>query len=321
MSARVLVTGANGFVGTVLCEALARSGYVVRAAVRTDREVPAWVAEKQVVGDIGTTTDWSQALDGVDYVVHLAARVHVMHDSPASENLYLETNARGTQRLAIAAMRAGVRRFVYLSSIKVNGEESVGRAYSAADPPQPKDAYGVSKWRAEQSLSEVANDGLDYAIVRPPLVYGPGVRANFLRLMRWVDKGLPLPLGAVSNRRSLVSVWNLCDLLQRLLAEQVPSGRVWLVSDGEDLSTAGLIRGIARAMNKSIWLPPIPTGLLLAAGKMLGKGEEVLRLCGSMAVDIAATRRDLNWAPPVSVDESLARTVAWYLRDGRRREG
>jgi nucleoside-diphosphate-sugar epimerase len=319
MSARVLVTGANGFVGTALIAALARSGYIVRAALRADRDVAAPVAEKCVVGDIGATTDWSAALECVDYVIHLAARVHVLHDSPANENLYLEANALGTQRLASAAARAGVRRFIYISSIKVNGEETAERAFSSADPPQPLDAYGVSKWRAEQYLSEVAHDGLEYAVVRPPLVYGPGVRANFLRLLRWVDKGLPLPLGAVANRRSLVSVWNLCDLLQRLLASTVPSGRVWLVSDGEDLSTPALIRRIARAMNKSIMLPPVPVSLLVAGGKLLGKAEEVRRLCGSMAVDIAATRRDLNWVPPVSVDESLARTVDWYLRSGSNR--
>lgn len=319
MSARVLLTGANGFVGTVLSETLARSGYLVRAALRTDREVPASVTERFVVGDIGGTTDWSRAIEGVDYVIHLAARVHVLHDSPANENLYLETNARGTQCLASAALRSGVRRFVYLSSIKVNGEETQRGAYSHLDPPQPLDPYGVSKWRAEQSLRVVANDGLSYAIVRPPLVYGPGVRANFWRLMRWVDKGLPLPLGAVANQRSLVSIWNLCDLLQRLLGPTVPSGRVWMVSDGEDLSTPALIRRIARAMNKSITLPPVPAGWLVAAGKLLGRGDEVRRLCGSLQVDITATRNELDWSPPVSVDESLRRTVDWYLRDGRHR--
>jgi nucleoside-diphosphate-sugar epimerase len=318
MRARVLVTGATGFVGSVLCDVLSNSGFVVRAALRSDREVPVGVAEKAIVGDIGSRTEWSAALEGVSHVIHTAARVHVMHDSAANTELYLDTNARGTAQLAAAAERAGVERLVYLSSIKVNGEETSSRSYTAGDKPMPLDAYGQSKWQAEQLLHDVAARGkLRCAIVRPPLVYGPGVRANFLRLMRWVDKQAPLPLGAVHNRRSLVSVWNLCDLLLRLLQAPLAGNSTWLISDGEDLSTPELIRRIAGAMNKKARLPPVPVGLLTLAGGLCGKGAEVRRLCGSLSVDIAPTRRDLAWTPPLSVDESLARTVQWYLRERR----
>jgi nucleoside-diphosphate-sugar epimerase len=318
MSTRVLVTGATGFVGGVLCDALSRSGFVVRAALRSDRDVPASIAEKAIVGDIDSRTDWRTALAGVRYVIHSAARVHVMHDSPENAELYLETNARGTAQLATAAASAGVERLLYLSTIKVNGEETTGRSYTAVDTPKPLDAYGLSKWQAEQALHEVAAAGkLHCAIVRPPLVYGPGVRANFLRLLRWVDKQVPLPLGAVRNQRSLVSVWNLCDLLVRLLQAPLPASSTWLVSDGEDLSTTELIQRMARAMNKRARLPAVPVTLLSLAGSMLGKGAEVRRLCGSLTVDIAATRRELDWSPVLSMDEGLARTVQWYLRERR----
>lgn len=312
----VLVTGATGFVGSVLCESLARSGYRVRAALRSDRAVLACISEKAVVGDIGATTDWSAALDGIDYVIHAAARVHVMHDSAA--DLFAETNANGTQCLALAAAHAGVGRFIFLSSVKVNGEGTAGRAYSAADEPHPCDAYGKSKWDGEQYLREVGGTtAMETVIVRPPLVYGPGVKANFLRLLRWVDKELPLPLGAIDNSRSLVSVWNLCDLLVRLLTGRAAPAETWMVSDGEDLSTPELIRGLARAMDRRARLISVPAGLLRVCGGLIGRKAEMSRLCGSLAVDIARTRDKLGWSPPVSVEEALSRTVAWYLSEGR----
>lgn len=318
MNERVLVTGATGFVGTVLCEVLAAAGYRVRAAVRTQRQLPASIHECAVIGDIGPNTDWSAALDEVDWVAHLAARVHVMHDAAENANLYLDTNAQGTARLATAAVKAGVRRFVYLSSVKVNGEETAAQPYSNTDAPQPLDDYGISKWRAEQALQEIgSHSAVSFSIVRPTLVYGPGVRANFLRLMKWVDHQIPLPLGAVNNRRSLVNVWNLCDLVRVLLERDTASTGTWMVSDGEDLSTQELIRRIARAMGRRARLPAIPVAAVRAVGTMLGKGAEVRRLCGSLAVDIGATRDELGWVPPVSVDEALERTVEWYLRGER----
>jgi nucleoside-diphosphate-sugar epimerase len=252
----------------------------------------------------------------VDAVIHAAARAHILNAQHSDFELYHETNARGTARLVQAAASASVSRFIYLSSIKVIGEGRTGAVYTATDLPNPQDPYGESKWQGEQALLAHAGP-MRAAIVRPPLVYGPGVRANFLRLLKWVDKGIPLPLGAVNNRRSLVSIWNLCDLLKHLLHAQLSSNRAWLVSDGEDLATPELIRRIAHAMGKSASLLSVPAGLLTTAGTLLGRGAEVRRLCGSLTVDSAATCRELGWSQPMSVDEALQLTVSWYMREGR----
>lgn len=316
MISRVLVTGATGFVGRTLCRMLTDAGLQVRAAVRrVDAALPATI-EQVTVGDIDSRSDWPAALQGIDVVVHAAARAHVMGAQAADLTLYDQTNAQGTARLAQAAAAAKVRRFVYVSSIKVNGEERSLGAYGPTDAPNPCDPYAVSKQRGEQALLALGST-LETAIVRPPLVYGAGVRANFLRLLSWVDKQLPLPLGAIHNRRSLVSVWNLCDLLRRLATQPIPGGRVWLVSDGEDLSTPELIRRIGAAMRKEVRLLPVPAGILRLGGALTGRSAEIARLCGSLAVDISATRQLLDWSPPLSVDESLDRTVQWYLREGR----
>jgi UDP-glucose 4-epimerase len=318
---RVLVTGATGFVGSVLCELLAKAGYVVRAALRSERSLPGCIAEKVVTGDIGAAADLGAALAGVDAVIHAAARTHVLHDSPRNAELCRRVNARGTVLLAQAAARAGVRRFVYLSSVKVNGEETA-RAYSADDKPCPQGAYAVSKWLGEKGLQEVAaTTGLQAAIVRPPLVYGPGVGANFLRLLRWVDGGWPLPLGGICNRRSLVSVWNLCDLLGRALTHPAAAGRVWMVSDGDDLSTVELIGRLATLMGRRVRLLPVPAGALRALAAVMGRAAEIDRLCGSLQVDIAPTRRALEWTPPVPLAEGLARTVDWYRAAAPSRAG
>jgi nucleoside-diphosphate-sugar epimerase len=315
---RVLVTGATGFVGHTLCELLARTGYVVRAALRNERPVPASISETAVVGDIAATTEWRAALRGVDLILHVAARVHVLHEARASADLYMETNARGTKQLAKAAAEAGVRRFVYLSSVKVNGEETKDHAYSASDEPRPQDAYGTTKWLAEKYVTETAaRTKMETVIVRSPLVYGPGVRANFLRLLRWVDKGWPLPLGAIENSRSIVSIWNLCDLLACLLTHSHAPGRIWMVSDGEDVSTPELIQLLGSTMHRRVRLVPVPVALLRLGGGLLGRKSEISRLCDSLLVNIEETRRVLEWSPPITMDESLARTVAWYLSKGR----
>ncbi len=314
---RVLVTGAGGFVGSILCPLLAQAGYLIRVVQRLERPSPVGATERVVVGDIGAGTDWTQALRGVEMVMHLAARVHVMNDAASAAGVYLETNARGTQRLAAESARNGVRRLIYLSSVKVNGEETRDHAYSAADVPHPLDAYGRSKWQGEQFLAQTAADsGMQAVVVRSPLVYGPGVRANFLRLLRWVDRERLLPLGAIRNRRSLVSVWNLCDLLLRVLDHPAAAGRTWMVSDGCDVSTPELVRRLARAMGRRARLLPVPATLLGLAGGLFGKGAEMRRLCGSLTVDIAVTREQLNWSPPLSMDEGLAHTVSWYQSQG-----
>ena len=311
---RVLVTGATGFVGGTLCETLSQNGYIVRAALRADRSMPSWIEEKVVVGDIGQGTDWERALNGVVLVMHLAARAHIIHDSPANSHLYFDTNTQGTKCLAEASARAGVRRFVFLSSVKVNGESTTNRAYAASDDPRPEDDYGKSKWMAEKHVAQIAeHTGMAAVIVRAPLVYGPGVRANFFRLLRVVEKHWPLPLGAIHNRRSLVSIWNLCDFLVQVLQNPVAANRTWMISDGEDLSSPELIRRIGRAMGRPVRLLPIPPSLLTLIGVLAGRRQEIARICGSLAVDVTQTRRELGWAPAVTVDEAIARTVTWYL--------
>lgn len=314
---RVLVTGAAGFVGRTLCDVLTTAGYVVRATLRTAAAQVPRAMESAVIGSIGPDTDWTEALRGVNCVVHLAAKAHLLRGG--SPDAFMDTNVHGSRTLAQAAARAGVRRLIYLSSVKVNGEESGNHAYSAADAPRPRDAYAVSKCLAERAMNEVAAAGdLEIAIVRAPLVYGPGVRANFLRLMQSIDRGWPLPLARVNNSRSLVSIWNLCDLLTRLLTSARASG-TWMVSDGEDLSTPDLVRRMSRAMGREARLFPVPVPVLYWSAALLGRTEEFTRLCGSLLVDISRTCRELPWSPVVSVDEALARTCAWFLSEGKAR--
>lgn len=270
------------------------------------------------VGDIGPATDWTTVLNGVDCVVHLAARAHVMDDSaPEPLAAYREVNVAGTRRLAEQAAAAGVRRLVMVSSIKVNGERTApGAPFLFSDPPAPEDAYGLSKWEAEQALWLVAAEtGLEVVVVRPPLVYGPGARGNFQRLLRWVARGLPLPLGAVENRRSLVALDNLVDLLRVCIDHPAATGQTFLVSDGEDLSTPELIRRLAAAMGRKPRLLPVPPALLRLGGWLLGRSGEVARLLGSLQVDIAHTREILGWTPPISVQEGLRRTVEGPRKD------
>ena len=313
---RVLVTGASGFVGSILCGLLSESGYLVRAAVRDGAPIPPEAKEHCVIGNLGSSLPWGRALCGVDMVVHLAARAHILKDSPANAGLYFEANALATHNLARQAADAKVDRFVYLSSIKVNGDATTGRAFTRDDEPRPCDAYGLSKWEGEKLALKVATEsGMRVSIVRPPLIYGPGVKANFLRLMQWIDAERFLPLGSVENARSLVSVWNVGDLIVTLLRASRPDG-VWMVSDGVDMSTPDLIRKIALAMRRRARLLPIPVTLLRAGATAIGYRAHVARLCGSLVIDISATRSDLEWTPPVSVAEGLLRTCRWYLSRG-----
>lgn len=315
---RVLVTGATGFVGAALVPALQARGWRVRAAVRSPGRTAA--DEEAVVGSLGEPFDWAPALHGVGRVVHLAARVHVMQDS-ASDPLaeFRRTNVAGTLALARAAADAGVRRFVFVSSIKVNGEGTRdGSPFGADDPPAPVDPYGVSKREAEDALFQIGHGtGMEVVVVRPPLVYGPGVKANFEAMMRWLMRGVPLPLGAIRNRRTLVALDNLVDLLATCLEHPAAAGEIFLAGDGEDLSTTDLLRRLAVALGVRARLIPVPATLLEAAAALLGKRAVAQRLCGNLQVDIGKARRLLGWTPPVPVDEGLRRTAAHFL--GQRR--
>jgi nucleoside-diphosphate-sugar epimerase len=316
-SNRIAVTGATGFIGRALCSQLQASGAAPRAIIREGApERPKDWSDVVAVGDIGPDTSWTAALAGVDCVVHCAARVHVMRETGADPlAAFRQVNVAGTRRLAEAAAAMGVRRLVYLSSIKVNGDSTLaGAMFSHDDIPAPEDPYGVSKWEAEVALQEVAADSsLEMVIVRPPLVYGPGVKANFLRLVRLVRNGVPLPLGSVKNKRSLVSLDNLVDLLIRCTEHPAAAGQTLLASDGQDLSTPELIRGLAAAMGRSARLLPVPPALLRLGGRLSGRLDEVERLIGSLQVDIEHTCQTLDWKPPVAVAEGLRRAMAGSL--------
>ncbi len=310
--ARVLVTGANGFVGRALVEELVRRGSAVTAAVRRTATFPTGV-RIACVGDLGPSTDWREALAGCGAVVHLAARVHVMSDGAADPLAeYRRVNVAATLALAQQALVAGARRYVFVSSVKVNGEGTQpGRPYHEIDTPAPADPYAISKLEAEEGLLALAaSTSMEVVVIRAPLIYGPGVRANFLRMARWLARGLPLPLGAVTeNRRSLLGLDNLVDLILLCLQHPRAANQVFLAADGEDLSTTELLRRTAAALGVHPRLVPVPPAILEAGAAVLGKRAVVDRLCGSLQVDIGKARRVLGWRPPVSVDEGLLRAA------------
>lgn len=316
----VLVSGATGFVGRALCSELVQREYGVRAVARYFSRSVDGHYELVKISSIESTTDWSSALHGVDAVVHLAARVHVMCDtatSPLTE--FRRVNVEGTLQLARQAAVAGVRRFVYLSSIKVNGESTrLDQTFTAEDILAPQDPYGISKYEAEVGLRQLAKEtDLEVVIIRPPLVYGPGVKANFLSMMRWLWCGIPLPLGAIHNKRSLVALDNLVDLIVTCLNHPAAANQTFLVSDGEDLSTTELLRRMGDALGKPTRLIPMPVSWLQFGATMLGCRDMAQRLCESLQVDIAKTREVLGWTPPVSVDEGLRRVAGEFVRGQR----
>lgn len=312
---RVLITGANGLVGSSLCAALFGRGQKVVAAVRSvdSVDIARPGAAPIAVGVIDRTTEWKTVVADVNIVIHLAARVHVMHDT-ANDPLtaFRAVNVAGTLNLARQAAAAGVKRFVFISSVKVNGEGTrKGHAFTEAEPPDPQDAYGQSKDEAERGLRQLAVEtGMEVVIIRPPLVYGPGVKANFAALVRAVQRGWPLPLGAVHNQRSLVALDNLVDFIVTCTTHPQAANQTFLVSDGQDLSTAELVRGLARASGHAARLFPVPVWALRAGAALVGQGDAVQRLCGNLQVDISKAHSLLDWHPPVSVDEGLRRAVA-----------
>lgn len=315
---RVLVTGGSGFVGGALSNALASLAYVrLRKTVRDAKHRTEKADTDVVVADLSPQADWSKALAGMEVVVHTAARVHVMNDHASDQlDAFRVVNVDGTLNLARQAAMTGVRRFIFLSSIKVNGEATQpGFPLTCQAVPAPEDAYGISKAEAEAGLRLLSNEtGMEVVIIRPPLVYGPGAKGNFSSLISWVARGLPLPFGlATTNRRSFVGLDNLVDLILTCIDHPNAANQIFLVSDGEDLSTADLLLRIGRALNRPAHLIPLPVRVLHIASSLLGKRAIAQRLLGSLQVDISKTCTLLNWKPPVSVDEGLRRAAQQRL--------
>lgn len=327
---KILVTGANGFVGKALCAALLHEGHEVNAVVRPHVTFDVWhELNKRVqlptemnnlklvhIENIVTNTEWRQLLDGVDVIVHLAARVHVMHETSQNPlEQFRAVNLEGTRTLAAQAAAAGVKRFIYFSSIKVNGEGSESHVYTEADTPQPSDPYAISKWEAEQALQKICQtSGMEYVIIRPPLIYGPGVKGNFSSLMKLVKMNAPLPFKQIHNKRSMISLDNLISIIVRALDHPKATNQLYLVSDGEDLSIAQLIEVIAEAMGKSSKLFSLPKGSLNLLAKIFRKEGYLQRLTGSLQVNSEKVRSDLELQAPASVKKTLSETAAWYLQ-------
>ena len=312
---RILVTGATGFVGRHLSNVLLSEGHEVLGTTRKDTGATSETDLRlTTIPDIGDYVDWAPALQDVDSVVHLAARVHVMKES-AEDPLatYRRTNVAGTENLLRRAGKHGIKRFVFISTVKVHGDATYGTPYSTADTLAPTDPYGCSKLEAEELVKRIgAEDGIETVIIRPPLVYGPGVAGNFLRLLRLVDKGIPLPFGLVENVRSLVGVDNLCDLIRECLTNHSAVGKRFLVSDNSDVSTRELVGHIATAMSKRARILPVPPRMISLAAKLVGKSAEASRLLDSLQVDISDTMQTLNWKPPVSLEDGVRSTVRWH---------
>jgi nucleoside-diphosphate-sugar epimerase len=310
---RVLITGSNGFVGNALLLALPTRQHKSVVAVRAAPDGRNAPSNAIAIGDIDAATNWSTALNGADAVVHLAARVHVVRDTsidPLAE--FRSVNTAGTLNLARQAATANVRRFIFLSTVGVNGNSTFhGRILTETSASLPHDPYSVSKHEAEVGLRAISKStGMEIVIIRPTLVYGGKAPGNFGKLTRLVARGLPLPLAAINNRRSLVGIDNLVDFIVTCLTHPAAVNETFLVSDGEDLSTPDLIRRMARAMNQPAWLLPVPNAMLMAAATVIGKRDVAQRLCGSLQVDISKARALLGWSPPVSVDEGLRRAVS-----------
>lgn len=312
-----LITGGSGFVGRAVINRLALvSGCSVVAPVRNRATTFAVGVHAIPFANLDSGADWREALNGVDVVIHAAARVHVMNEvcvDPLAA--FRQINVEGTLNLARQAVAAGVRRFVFISSIKVNGEGGLqDRAYTAEDIPAPVDPYGISKLEAEQALQALAvATGLEVVIIRPVLIYGPGVKANFLSMMRWLHRGVPLPLGAVHNSRSLVAIDNLVDLIVTCAEHPAAANQIFLASDGEDVSTTQLLRKLSRALGNPAVLLPVPVWLMSGAAALLGRQALSQRIFGSLRVDISKNRQLLGWVPPVTLDNALSLTAQHFL--------
>lgn len=318
-ASKVVVTGGGGFVGEALIRRLLLDGKFLPIAAA--RGATGLEGRCPVVSLDLTEPCVMPSLEGVQVVVHAAARVHVMNETATDAlAMFRSINVDGTLRLARHAAESGVARFIFISSIKVNGESTVaGKAFTADSVPAPVDPYGVSKYEAEECLKKLSIEtGMELVIIRPPLVYGPGVRANFLSMMRWLNRGLPLPLGAIGNRRSLVAIANLVDLIITCIEHPAAANQTFLVSDGEDLSTTQLLRHLARALGKKPLLMPVPQWLLILVASVFGRQAIAQRICGSLQVSIEKNRDVLGWIPPVTVDKAMLQTARYYLDEQKK---
>lgn len=317
---QILVTGANGFVGRVLCRQLKERGYFVRAAVCriADGDTARWgvpIDEIVSIGNIGPTTDWCRALDGIDTVVHLAARLHVIQQKSTDPLGYFRlVNVSGTKRLAQMAAEIGIRRFIYVSTATVYKSSIEAKVYSEEDDVYPLTPYSLSKFEAELVLKDIAEKTkLGAIIVRPPLVYGPEVKGNLLKLLRCVDRCLPLPFKRVDNRRSFIGIENLGDFIVHCISNPHAVGEIFNVADGEDLSTPDLICHIARVLERPALLFAFPVSVMRVIAGVVHKEEMLDRLCNNLQVDFRKARRLLGWHPRITLDEGLASTARWYL--------
>ncbi len=304
----ILLTGATGFVGSAFLQDCLANNIACTAAVRSfSKALPEQVFQA-VVGELSATQDWSQALQGMDVVVHCAARAHVMKDTTQDPlSVYRESNTHATLNLAKQAVQAGVKRFVFVSSIKVNGEwTALGKPFTPDDAHIPNDPYGLSKYEAEQDLKQIAQQtGLEVVIIRPPLIYGKGVKGNFASMISWVKKGIPLPLGAVHNQRSLVALGNLVSFIELCCTHPKAANQTFLIADGVDVSTTELLQKVAHGLGVSPRLIPVPVSWMRFAAKLLGKEVVANRLFGNLQVDASKARDLLGWQPVVTMDEQL----------------
>ncbi len=315
-----LVTGADGFVGRALCTRIEADGWNVRGTVRSAKRVDSLPAEIDIVQieSIGPDTDWSKTLVNVDTVIHLAARAHIIKEKAAEPLIeFRRVNTAGTERLAQTAATAGVRRFIFLSSIGVNGNVTHGQPFTEDDDPHPGTPYAITKLEAEQNLKSIASkSNMEVVVIRSPLVYGPSNPGNFLQLLHGVAKGWPLPFASINNRRSLIYRENLVDAIVACINNPKAAGQTYLVGEGEDISTPELVRRIANALGRPARLFPFPLSLMRVAGRFLGKSAAVESILGSLTVDSGKIRRELQWKAPYTMMEGLQETAAWFLKRG-----
>jgi len=318
---KFLVTGSSGFIGSRLCSTMATKGFSIRAVKRNEDSIlPSCCKDFVLIGERASSAEWSLALNGIDVIIHLAGRAHVMkedHESPLEE--YRRINVEGTRKIVEAAANKSIKRIIYLSTIKVNGESTAGKPFDESDLPEPQDAYARSKFEAEECMKEISEmHGIEFVVLRSPLVYGPGVKGNLLKLMKYIKRGMPLPLGGLENKRSMISLDNLVDALILSGTRAECAGHTFLISDGNDLSTTQLVRTIATAMDRNIRLMPYPKALFSIASWLRPSFRSLSeRLAGSLVVNSSKFRRMLQWTPPQTIADGVEDMVAHFLGENK----